>query len=128
VQVLHPIEGADAMSRIQSRRARAPSPADRAAGHDVAVAAEPTRRVSFVSFSFTSTELTTRGGRTRVRSRQVTFEDGRLSQASFEGTLGEQVFDDAVRDAQRRATELFGAMFAPFAWLLGTPKRRDRGD
>lgn len=116
------------MSRIQSRRDRAQPPADRAAGRDVAVAAEPPRAIPFLSFSFTLTELTTQGGRTQVRSRQVRLEDGRLSQASFEGTLGEQVFDDAVRDARRRATDLLGAMFAPFAWLLGAPPRRDLGD
>ena len=49
-------------------------------------------------------------GRTRVKSRQARFEDGKLTSEAFEGELDRTAYDQMVTEAQRyfwRSLSLF---------------------
>lgn len=80
----------------------------------------------FVSFSWSYTEVTARGGRTQVKGRRVRLEDGRLIQESFDGEAGADAFDVAARAARAQLRSLSSAWLAPLSWLL--PARRDDRD
>ena len=77
----------------------------------------------FFSFHYTVAELSARDGRTQVRARRVSLDDGRLTSETFEAELGEHAFADAVREAQERVLSQWATLVNPFAWLLPAPRR-----
>ena len=58
-------------------------------------------RVPFFSFRYSSTEVSMADDRTRVKSRQARFEDGKLTAETFEGELDRTAYDQMVTQAQR---------------------------
>jgi hypothetical protein len=77
----------------------------------------------FFSFHYTRTEISSQGGRTHVRTRTASLQDGRLTSESFEGELDARAHVDAVRAAEREVLEQAARLLNPFSWLL-----RSRGD
>ena len=59
----------------------------------------------FLSFRYSSTIVSSHGGRTQVKAKRVSLEDGKLSTESFEGELDGHVHDDAVHRAQQEVLE-----------------------
>ena len=57
-------------------------------------------RAPFFSFRYSSTEVSLVDGKTRVKSRQVRFEDGKLTSEAFEGELNRTAYDQMVAQAQ----------------------------
>ncbi len=72
----------------------------------------------FVSFSYSFHEVSTVGGRTRVRSRRMRLEDGSLQTEEFEGTLDAAAYERAVADAQRRVMDQTAALMRQMFELL----------
>ena len=72
----------------------------------------------YTSFSWSVTEVTSRGGRTQVRSRSSRLEDGKLTNESFEGELPEAAYDAAVRRAQAQVAEEATSLLRALAWWL----------
>jgi len=73
------------------------------------VVVEP-ERTPFFSFRYSSTEVSIVDGKTRVKSRQARFEDGKLTSAAFEGELHRSAYDQMVARAERsfwRSLSLF---------------------
>ena len=59
----------------------------------------------FLSFHYSSTIVSSRGGRTQVKAKRVSLEDDTLRTESFEGELDGRARDDAVRRAQKEVLE-----------------------
>jgi len=67
----------------------------------------------FFSFRYSSTEVSLVDGRTRVKSRQARFEDGKLTSEAFEGELHRSAYDQMVAQAQRHFWRSL-SLFLPF--------------
>jgi hypothetical protein len=78
-------------------------------------------RSGFLSFRYSSTVVSSNGGRTQVRSRRVSLEDGKLSSESFEGELDARAHDEAVRRAQQQVLEDAAPLLRALRWML--PRR-----
>jgi len=70
-------------------------------------------RAPFFSFRYSSTEVSLVDGKTRVKSRQAHFEDGKLTSEAFEGELDRSAYDQMVARAQRNFWRSF-SLFLPF--------------
>ena len=79
------------------------------------------RPASGFSFRYAYKEVSLSGGRTRIRSREHRFEDGKFQSEEFEGTMDGAVYRDAVKATQalmasqvNSVVKLFSA-FLPFS-------------
>ena len=79
---------------------------------DEVVVVEP-ERTPFFSFRYSSTEVSVVNGRTRVKSRQARFDDGKLTSEAFEGELDRTAYDQMVAQAQRHFWRSL-SLFLPF--------------
>jgi hypothetical protein len=79
---------------------------------DEVAVVEPAR-TRFFSFRYSFTEVSLVGGRTRVKSRQARFEDGKLTSEAFEGELDHTTYDQMVSQAQQHFLGVL-ARFLPF--------------
>jgi hypothetical protein len=85
-----------------------------------AVVASASPRASgsgFLSFRYSSTIVSSHGGRTQVKAKRVSLEDGKLSTESFEGELEGRAHDDAVRRAQEVLEEA-APLLRMLRWML----------
>ncbi len=95
--------------------------------HDtVDVIGPAVRRHGFISFRYSSTEVSSTGGSTRVRSRSATFEDGKLTQESFDGELPASAYADMVGQAQQQFARQTELLLKSLSLLLPFARRRDR--
>jgi hypothetical protein len=78
----------------------------------------------FLSFRHSLTVVTTRGGGTRVKSRQTKLEDGRLVSETLEGEADRGAYDQMVRQAQQRAVDQSAFFLRSLSWLLPWPGRK----
>ena len=81
-------------------------------------ASSPATGSGFLSFRYSSTVVTSRGGRTHVRSKRVSLEDGKLSNESFEGELDGAAHGEAVRRAQQQVLEDAAPFLRMLRWML----------
>jgi hypothetical protein len=84
------------------------------------------RRHGFISWSFSSTEITSTGGSTRVRSRSAKLEHGKLSSSTFEGELPANAYADMVAQAQQQFLRQAELVLKSFSLFLPFAPRRDR--
>ena len=78
-------------------------------------------RSGFLSFNYSSTIVSSYGGRTHLKAKRVSLEDGTISTASFEGELDGRAYDDAVRGAQQAVLEQAAPLLHMLRWML--PRR-----
>jgi hypothetical protein len=72
----------------------------------------------FFSFRYSSTIVSSHGGRTQVKAKRVSLQDGKLSTESFEGELDGHVHDDAVHRAQQEVLEEAAPLLRILRWML----------
>ena len=72
----------------------------------------------FLSFRYSFTEISATGGTAKLRAKHARYEDGRLTSGEFEGELDRDVYERAVRDAQRRLLDQWGHFLRSFSSLL----------
>jgi len=84
----------------------------------VEVATLARRSGGFFSFRYSYTEVSSQGGRTRVKTKQARLEDGKLSTEAFEGELGGSVYEELVRQTQQHVLD----QMTWFLRLLGAPR------
>jgi hypothetical protein len=83
----------------------------------------------FMSFTYSSQEMHTADGRTYVKSKQVRFEDGKLTSEQFEGQLPMSAYTQTVYDTQRlfaaQTTSLLKQFSSLFSLLMNiqSPKK-----
>ena len=71
----------------------------------------------FFSFRYSSTIVSSQGGRTQVRAKRVALEDGKLSTESFEGELDSEAHQEAVRRAQEEVLEAAAPLLRMLRWM-----------
>ena len=89
---------------------------------------EPVQKMSpFIRFHYSYKEISSINGRTRVRSKEKRFANGKLESEEFEGTLGGHVYDNMVSDMQRQFFSQMEALLKPFSMFLpfGPRDRKD---
>ena len=84
---------------------------------DAAVPASPAP-TGFLSFRYSSTVVSSHGGRTQVKAKSVSLENGKLSSESFEGELDGHAHDDAVRRAQQQVLDDAAPLLRMLRWML----------
>ena len=84
----------------------------------VVPASPPANGSGFLSFRYSSTVVSSQGGRTQVKAKRVSLEDGKLSSESFEGELDGRAHDDAVRRAQQQVLEDAAPLLRMLRWML----------
>jgi hypothetical protein len=95
------------------------SPAVREDGGEAIVPiAPPSTGHGFFSFRYSSTVVSSRGGRTHVQAKRVALEDGKLSSESFEGELDGRAHDEAVRRAQQQLFDDAAPLLRVLRWML----------
>jgi hypothetical protein len=72
----------------------------------------------FFSFSYSVTEVTTQGGRTQVKSRQTSLEEGRLVSEVFEGEADRSAYDQMVRQTQQQVADQMAPFMRSLSWFL----------
>jgi len=97
------------------RRPRAPVTLEQGGGE---VVDRAHRAGSSFSFHFASLEVSTHGGKAKVKSRRGSFQDGRLRAESFEGDVDRGVYDEWVRQAQRAVADQASLVMKSLAWFL----------
>ena len=80
---------------------------------------EPVSRANpFFSFRYSYTEISASGGKTRVKSRNTRFEDGKLTTEAFEGELERGAYEQMVSQAQHHFLGQTALMMKALSWLL----------
>jgi len=97
-----------------------PSPTPREQAVDLVVPPSP-QRSGFFSFRYSSTVVSSQGGRTHVKAKLVALEDGELRTESFEGELDARAHGDAIRHAQQQVFDDAAPLLQALRWLL--PRR-----
>jgi hypothetical protein len=81
----------------------------------------------FFSFSYSITEVSAAGGRTRVTSKSTRLENGKLTSEAFEGELDGSAHARLVRQAQQQLVGQAALMLQSLGgWLLPFARRPDR--
>ena len=78
----------------------------------------PATGSGFFSFRYSSTVVTSQGGRTQVKAKRVALDDGKLRTESFEGELDGRAHEDAVRRAQQEVLEEAAPLLRMLRWML----------
>ena len=81
---------------------------------------------SFFSFTYSYAELSSQGGRTHVKATQTRLHEGKLTSEAFEGELGADVHEAAIREVQQRLFDHAAWLLHPLGWLPWWPPRSDR--
>ena len=97
-----------------------PSPTPREQDVD-AVVPVSLQRSGFFSFRYSSTIVSSQGGRTQVKAKRVALENGELRSESFEGELDARAHEDAIRRAQQQVFDDAAPLLQALRWLL--PRR-----
>ncbi|HKA45256.1 MAG TPA: hypothetical protein VKF40_24940 [Burkholderiales bacterium] len=80
----------------------------------------------WLSFSYSHREVSLSGGKTRLRSREYRFANGRLESEEFDGTLDASVYRTAVLRAQElmlAQTKSLLGLFSAFLPFKGGEKK-----
>lgn len=84
---------------------------------------EPEAPASFASFSWSSTEVASVAGRTRIRSRTTRWSDGKLESERFEGELDSGAHQRMAAQAQAQFAEQVRALMQPMRWLWPSSRK-----
>jgi len=104
------------MSKLPiKRRTRAPVTIDQR-GDDIVDATRGDG--SSFNFRFSSLEISSSGGKARVKSRQARFEGGKLTTQSFEGDFDRGVYDQWLQQTQRAVAGQASLLLKSLAWFL----------
>ncbi len=80
---------------------------------------EPVGRMSpFISFHYSYREVSSVNGRTRIRSKQKRFTNGKLESEEFEGTLHGDVYDRMAYDMQKFFFHQLDVILKPISMFL----------
>ena len=102
---------------VAPKRAASLRDRDRARDDDAVVPVAPVP-TGFLSFRYSSTVVSSQGGRTHVKATRVALEDDKLSNESFEGDLDGRAHEDAVRRAQQQVLEDAAPLLRVLRWML----------
>jgi hypothetical protein len=88
------------------------------ANHDIEIL-DPVQKASpFLSFHYSYKEISSIGGNTHIRSKEKSFENGKLKSEEFEGTLPGNVYANMAGEMQKLFFNQVTALMKPFSMLL----------
>ena len=70
------------------------------------------------SFSYSYQEMRLSEGKTRVKSRKIGFDDGKVTSEEFEGVLPATIYEHSLADAQRTLADQMRLLMQPFSLFL----------
>jgi hypothetical protein len=88
------------------------------ANHDIEIL-DPVQKASpFLSFHYSYKEISSIGGNTHIRSKEKSFENGKLKSEEFEGTLPGNVYANMAGEMQKHFFNQISSFMKPFSMLL----------
>ena len=84
----------------------------------LAIAPRAATTNSGFSFSYSYQEMHLSEGTTRVKSRKIGFEDGKVTSEEFEGVLPATIYERSLMDAQRTLADQMRLLMRPFSLFL----------
>jgi len=70
------------------------------------------------SFRYSYTEISSSGGKAKVKRRETRFEHGTLKSETMDGTFDAQAFDAMARILRQQFVRQSQILLSPFLWLL----------
>lgn len=74
---------------------------------------------SFFSFRYGYRSMTSIGGKTHFKARDVRFEDGKIEAEEIEGTMDESAYNRAAGELQRSFFDQLSSFLRPFLLPFG---------
>jgi hypothetical protein len=94
--------------------------------HDVEII-DPVQHASpFICFRFSYKEVSSYGGKTQIKSREKSFEDGKYKSQEFEGTMDGHVYSNMVGEIQRHFLNEMAGLMRQFSMFLPFGKVKDK--
>ena len=90
----------------------------RPASHDVEIHDPIQNKSPFISFRYSYKEISSGGGKTHVRSKKKSFENGQFKSEEFEGTLDGNVYSNMVGGMQKHFFNQMALLMKPFSMFL----------
>lgn len=98
----------------------------RPAEHDIEIHDRGRNDPPFISFRYSYREVSSSDGRTHIRSKDKSFENGKFKSEEFEGTLDGNVYSDLVGAMQKHFLNQMALFMKPFSMFLPLGKSRDK--
>ena len=98
----------------------------RPAEHDIEIHDRGQNNSPFISFRYSCREVSSSGGRTHIRSKDKSFENGKFKSEEFEGTLDGNVYSDLVDAMQKHFLNQMALFMKPFSMFLPFGRSRDK--
>lgn len=98
----------------------------RPAKHDIEII-DPVQHASpFIRFRYSYKEVSSYGGKTQIKSREKSFEDGKYISKEFEGTLDGHVYSNMVGEMQKHFLNEVAVLLRQFSMFLPFGKSKDK--
>ena len=75
----------------------------------------------FISFRYSYKSISSQGGKTHIKSKEKSFENGKFQSEEFEGTMDGNVYSSLVGEMQKRIWSQVTAFLKPLG-LIGKDK------
>ncbi|HOF05132.1 MAG TPA: hypothetical protein PK175_06220 [Syntrophales bacterium] len=96
-------------------------------GRDSVEILNPVQKSSpFISFRYSCKEVSSHGGKTRIRSTEQSFEDGNFKSEEFEGYLPGNFYLTMVGQMQKMFFSQLSIFLKPFSMFLPFDGSRDK--
>ncbi|MGD0276083.1 MAG: hypothetical protein ABSB79_08505 [Syntrophales bacterium] len=98
----------------------------RPAKHEVEILDPVQNAPPFISFRYSYKEVSSYGGKTRIKSREKSFENGKYKSQEFEGTLDGNVYSNMVGEIQKHFLNEMTVLMKQFSMFLPFGKAKDK--
>ncbi len=78
----------------------------------------------FISFRYSSRSMVSFGGKTYIKAKEKRFENGKLEQEEFEGTIDGDMSNLISTQLFKSAQKMLSSLFNPFQLFL--PKKKEK--
>jgi hypothetical protein len=90
-------------------------------GKDIEILVPVKKTNPFISFRYSYKSVSSIGGKTHIKSKEKSFENGKFQSEEFEGTLDGNVYSSMVGEMQKRILGQLAVFLKPFG-LIGKDK------
>ena len=108
------------MNKLPAKLKRAPRKIE---PHNVQLVERAAPSNSSFSFSYAYQEMHLNGGRTKVKSKKIGFEDGRIISEQFEGIFPAALYERTLGNTQRTLADQTISLMKQFSFLLPSFKK-----
>ena len=90
-------------------------------GKDIEILDPVKKSHPFISFRYSYKSISSIGGKTHIKSKEKSFENGKFESEEFEGTMDGNVYSNMVGEMQKRIWGQVAAFLKPLG-LIGKDK------